>query len=70
MSTTKPTCAVRGVLHGGRAMCGAIGVGSDRCHSSRPCQHKLEPVRQPDPAKTCLGCGAKQQPDGTLPCRH
>lgn len=20
--------------------------------------------------KTCLGCGAKQQPDGSLPCGH
>jgi hypothetical protein len=26
-----------------------------------------QPYQEP---KTCLGCGAKQQPDGTLPCGH
>lgn len=27
------------------------------------------PQPAPEP-KTCLGCGAKQQPDGSLPCGH
>lgn len=61
---TLPACAVRGSLHGGRAMCGAIGCGTNKCHSEKPCPHKVEPP------KTCLGCGAKQQPDGSLPCGH
>jgi len=26
-------------------------------------------VAAPTP-KTCIGCGAKQQPDGSLPCGH
>lgn len=66
MSTTKPICAVRGALLGGRAMCGAIGVSSNACHSTKPCEHQ----RQPEQVKTCLGCGARQQPDGSLPCGH
>lgn len=61
---TLPACAVRGSLHGGRVMCGAIGCGTNKWHSEKPCQHKVEPP------KTCLGCGAKQQPDGALPCGH
>ena len=61
---TRPDCAVRGSLHGGRAMCGAIIMSSSKCGSDLPCQHKVEPP------KTCLGCGAKQQPDGSLPCGH
>lgn len=59
-----PACAVRGSLHGGRAMCGAVIMSSGKCGSDKPCQHKVEPP------KTCLGCGAKQQPDGSLPCGH
>jgi hypothetical protein len=45
-------------------MCGAVIMSSGKCSSDKPCQHKVEPP------KTCLGCGAKQQPDGTLPCGH
>lgn len=32
-----------------------------------------QPTPQPTPAtepKTCLGCGRKQEPDGSLPCGH
>lgn len=60
---TLPACAVRGSLHGGRAMCGASIMGG-KCGSDKPCEHKVEPP------KTCLGCGAKEQPDGSLPCGH
>lgn len=28
------------------------------------------PVSLPPEPKICLGCGAKQQPDGSLPCGH
>ena len=62
-AATLPGCAVRGSLHGGRAMCGAVIMGG-KCGSDKHCQHKVEPP------KTCLGCGAKQQPDGSLPCGH
>lgn len=69
MSATKPTCAVRGVLFGGRALCGSGGLGGV-CHSKQPCEHKREP--QQDQNKTCLGCGAKFTtiPEGGLPCGH
>lgn len=76
MSTTKPTCAVHGALHGGRAMCGAIGVSSNACHSKRACEHQRKPEREPD-TRTCISCGAVvvtdadgNIPDGGLPCGH
>ena len=63
---TLPACAVRGSLHGGRAMCGAVIMSSSKCGSDLPCQHKVESP------KTCLGCGAKFAtiPEGGLPCGH
>lgn len=44
--TPKPKCAVRGVLMGGRAMCGSIGCGTWDCHSPKPCEHKLLAAQQ------------------------
>ena len=43
-SSSKPTCAINGVLHGGHALCGAASVGSNPkgCNSVKPCQHQRE----------------------------
>lgn len=76
MSTTAtlPTCTVRGSLHGGRAMCGAVIMSSGKCSSKNPCQHKVEPS---DGHKTCIICRAKVPvdahgniPEGGMPCGH
>ena len=36
------TCAVNGVLHGGRAMCGKIGCSTTICHYDKKCEHKIK----------------------------
>ena len=37
----RPTCAVKGSLHGGRAMCGRV-INAEFCGNSDPCEHKVE----------------------------
>lgn len=36
----RPACAVRGVLDGGRAICGRVGVGGRSCHYEGKCEHQ------------------------------
>ena len=39
-SVQRPSCAVRGVLNGGSAMCGRVGVGGRDCHYEGNCEHQ------------------------------
>ena len=36
-----PRCAVGGVLHGGRAMCGDVITGGEFCGHAGECRHKV-----------------------------
>lgn len=38
----KPMCAVRGPLHGGRAICGSV-INAERCGSEGSCEHQNPP---------------------------
>ena len=68
---SKPTCAVGGQLASysaagtGTCTCSQLAAGNT-CAAEFRCEHQ----REPEPPKTCLGCGAKQQPDGSLTCGH
>ena len=49
MDTSKPKCAVQGMLSP-RAMCGSVIVGCVYCGHDGPCEHKVEPgIGQPAP---------------------
>lgn len=37
----RPTCAVKGLLHGGRAMCTRV-INAEFCGNSDPCEHKVD----------------------------
>lgn len=37
----RPTCAVKGLLYGGRAMCGLV-INAEFCGNSDPCEHKVD----------------------------
>lgn len=39
--STLPGCAVGGMLHGGRAVCGSVIVGGKLCGHDGECQHKV-----------------------------
>lgn len=47
----RPACAVKGVLHGGRAMCGAVIVGDRSWGYAGPCQHQIAATQPPSAAK-------------------
>lgn len=44
----RPSCAVKGVLYGGRAMCGSVIVGDKACGFDGPCQYKEQPSDEKD----------------------
>ena len=48
----RPTCAVKGSLHGGRAMCGRV-INAEFCGNSDPCEHKVE-HKAPEEKKATL----------------
>lgn len=40
-------CSVRGVLAGGRAICGNVGCGEPwKCWSNEPCEKKVEASKE------------------------
>lgn len=48
----RPTCAVKGSLHGGRAMCSRV-INAEFCGNSEPCEHKVE-HKAPEEKKVTL----------------
>ncbi|AVQ84256.1 hypothetical protein [Variovorax sp. PMC12] len=46
------------------------GTAAARVAAKFACSCGAFELRDPIAPKTCLGCGAKQAPDGTLPCGH
>lgn len=48
----RPTCAVKGSLHGGRAMCSRV-INAEFCGNSEPCEHKVE-HKAPEEKKATL----------------
>lgn len=40
----RPLCAVRGLLHGGRAMCGSV-INAKKCGFNGECEHQREAVQ-------------------------
>ena len=59
--TQRPTCAVRGLLHGGRAVCGAVIVSDKSCGFDGQCEHQRQPVQlvECDHCPAIGGCGDK-----------
>ncbi len=49
----RPTCAVKGSLHGGRAMCSRV-INAEFCGNSEPCEHKIE--QAPEARVQCNQC--------------
>lgn len=39
----RPLCAVRGLLYGGRAVCGSV-INAKKCGFDGQCEHQREPV--------------------------
>lgn len=56
--TQRPTCAVRGLLHGGRAVCGAVIVSDKSCGFDGQCEHQRQPAQlvECDHCPTSGGC--------------
>ncbi len=52
-SVERPSCAVRGVLNGGSAMCGRVGVGGRDCHYEGNCEHQRAGQPTQGEAKSC-----------------
>lgn len=54
----RPTCAVRGLLHGGRAVCGAVIVSDKSCGFDGQCEHQRQPAQlvECDHCPTSGGC--------------
>lgn len=46
----RPLCAVRGLLHGGRAMCGSV-INAKKCGFDGKCEHQRESVQMADADK-------------------
>lgn len=53
----KPQCAVRGVLHGGRAICGSV-INASKCGFDGECMHQRESIQlvECDQCPTSGGC--------------
>lgn len=53
----RPLCAVRGLLHGGRAVCGSV-INAKKCGFDGECEHQRQPQQlvECDQCPTSGGC--------------
>ena len=56
MANQKPLCAVRGLLHGGRAVCGSV-INAKLCGYEGDCGHQRQQHDEAD--KPCPECGER-----------